>query len=57
MEETPSSDILSPKLKGIAKLSKEAPEMRFTSLGHHLDIDWLKEAYRVRKDGAPGVEG
>ena len=32
--------------------------MAFTSLAHHLDIDWLKEAYRrTRKDGAVGVDG
>jgi group II intron reverse transcriptase/maturase len=32
--------------------------MAFTSLAHHIDIDWLREAHhRVRKDGAPGVDG
>lgn len=31
--------------------------MAFTSLSHHIDIDWLKEAYRhTRKDGATGVD-
>jgi group II intron reverse transcriptase/maturase len=30
----------------------------FTTLAHHIDIDWLKEAYRrTRKDGAVGVDG
>ena len=32
--------------------------MAFTTLAHHIDIDWLKEAYRrTRKDGAAGVDG
>ena len=32
--------------------------MAFTTLAHHIDIDWLREAYRrTRKDGAPGVDG
>ena len=29
-----------------------------TALGHHLDLNWMSEAYRrVRKDAAPGVDG
>lgn len=32
--------------------------MAFTSLSHHIDVAWLREAYRrTRKDGAPGVDG
>jgi len=32
--------------------------MGFTSLNHLIDIDWLKEAFRLtRKDGAVGVDG
>ncbi len=32
--------------------------MALTSLSHHIDVDWLREAYRrTRKDGAPGVDG
>jgi len=28
------------------------------SLAHHIDVDFLREAYRrTRKDGAPGVDG
>jgi RNA-directed DNA polymerase len=58
MTETPGSDTISPKLERIAKLAKQAPAMAFTSLAHHIDIDWLREAYRrTRKDGAPGVDG
>jgi RNA-directed DNA polymerase len=29
-----------------------------TTLAHHIDVDWLREAYRrTRKDGARGVDG
>jgi RNA-directed DNA polymerase len=58
MTETPGFDTISPKVQQIAKLAKEAPGMAFTTLAHHIDIDWLKEAYRrTRKDGATGVDG
>jgi RNA-directed DNA polymerase len=49
---------ISTKLERIAKLAKQSPQMAFTSLAHHIDIDWLKEAHRrTRKSGAPGVDG
>jgi RNA-directed DNA polymerase len=58
MPETPSLDSVSTKRQRIAKLAQEAPRMAFTTLAHHIDIDWLKEAYRrTRKNGAPGVDG
>ena len=54
----PSSETVSTKLQRIAKLAREAPDMAFTSLAHHIDIEWLREAYRrTRKDGAVGVDG
>ncbi len=31
--------------------------MPLTTLGHHIDLDWMREAYRrTRKDGATGVD-
>jgi len=46
------------KLQRIAELAREAPERAFVSLAHHIDIDFLYEAFRrTRKDGAPGVDG
>lgn len=58
MPETSGSISISTKLDRIAKLAREAPEMAFTTLSHHIDIDWLREAYRrTRKDGAAGVDG
>jgi group II intron reverse transcriptase/maturase len=56
--ETPSSTIISTKLDRIAKLAKERPGVALTTLAHHIDIDWLREAFRrTRKDGATGVDG
>ena len=58
MTEIPSSDRVSPKLQRIAELAKQAPTMSFTSLSHHIDVPFLREAYRrTRKTGAPGVDG
>jgi len=57
MTKTPSSATISTKLERIAARAREAPGMAFTTLAHHIDIDWLKEAYRrTRKDGATGVD-
>jgi len=34
------------------------PDVALTSLSHHIDLDWLREAYRrTRKDGATGIDG
>src|SRR5580700_2734524 len=58
MTKTPGFATISPKVQQVAELAKEAPGMAFTTLAHHIDLDWLKEAYRrTRKDGATGVDG
>jgi len=45
------------KQQRIAELAKQMPEAGFTSLAYHIDLEWLKEAYRrTRKDGAVGVD-
>lgn len=57
MNETSSSTNISTKLERIAKLAREAPTMVFTTLAHHIDVEWLHEAYRrTRKDGATGID-
>jgi RNA-directed DNA polymerase len=34
------------------------PDRTLTTLAHHIDVDWLREAYRrTRKDGAVGTDG
>jgi group II intron reverse transcriptase/maturase len=56
--ETPGSTIISTKLDRIARMAKETSGVALTTLAHHIDIDWLREAYRrTRKDGATGVDG
>lgn len=58
MTETLGSAAICTKLERIAKLAREAPEMVLTTLAHHMDIEWMREAYRrTRKDGAQGVDG
>ncbi len=48
---------VSTKQERIAMLAKQSQEMCFTSLNHHLDIEWLSEAYRrTRKSGAVGID-
>jgi RNA-directed DNA polymerase len=58
MGETSSSPTVSTKLERIAQMAKTMPEVALTTLAHHIDVDWLREAYRrTRKDGAKGVDG
>jgi group II intron reverse transcriptase/maturase len=45
------------KQQRIAELARQMPELGFTSLAYHIDLEWLHEAYRrTRKDGAAGVD-
>ena len=49
---------LSTKRQRIAELARTKPGVALCSLHHVIDLDWMKEAYRLtRKDGAPGVDG
>ena len=58
MQEARPSVSVSTRLLRIAQLAKDAPKMALTNLAHHIDLDWMKEAFRLtRKDGAPGVDG
>ena len=58
MVETSDSETVSTRTERIAKLAKQAPEMVIKTLAHHMDVVWLREAYRrTRKDGARGVDG
>ena len=55
---TPISETVSTKLQRIAELARESPARAFLSLAHHIDLEFLHEAFRrTRKDGAPGVDG
>ncbi len=58
MNRAPDLVNISPKLQRIAELAKAAPDLSFKTLAHHIDVNWLREAYRrTRKDGAKGVDG
>lgn len=58
MPDIPRSEPISTRQQAIATRARQAPETSFTSLHHHLDLDWLREAHRrTRKDGAVGVDG
>jgi group II intron reverse transcriptase/maturase len=58
MAGTSNPEIVSTRQQRIAALAKQAPQMGFTSLNHHIDLRWLHEAFlRTRRDAAPGVDG
>jgi group II intron reverse transcriptase/maturase len=58
MEEAPTSKSVSTKLQRIAEQAREAPGLVFTNLSHLIDVDFLREAYRLtNKKGAAGVDG
>ena len=53
-----SPQTVSTKQARIAELARQMPDKQLSSLSHHMDIEWLTEAYRrTRKNGAPGVDG
>ena len=58
MAGTPSPSTVSTRQRRLAELARQAPQLGFTTLSHHLDLPWLLEAYRrTRKGGAAGVDG
>jgi RNA-directed DNA polymerase len=49
---------LSTKRQRIAELARSKRGVALSTLHHVLDLEWLKEAYRLtRKDAAPGIDG
>lgn len=58
MPRKPSLESVSTKQQRIAKIAAIEPKQALTSLSHHIDLDWLREAHRqTRKDGALGIDG
>ena len=58
MPGTPRPDFVSTKRQRIAELARNCPDMAFTNLAHHIDIEWMLTAHgHTRKDGAVGVDG
>ena len=49
---------LSTKRQRIAALARAKRGVTLSTLHHVIDLEWMKEAYRLtRKDGAPGIDG
>lgn len=49
---------VSTRQQHIAQMARKYADSPITTLSHHMDMLWLREAYgRVRKDSAPGVDG
>src|SRR5215813_12511952 len=58
MAGTSSPNPVSTTLHRIATLAKELTGRELTTLAQHIDVPFLREAYRrTRKDGAVGVDG
>lgn len=58
MPRTWSRETISTKRQKIAALAAKEPKLVLTTLAHHVDIEWLGEAWRqTRKSSAPGVDG
>ena len=58
MPGTPRPDYVSTKQQRIAELARNCPDMAFTNLAHHIDIEWMLTAHgHTRRDGAVGVDG
>jgi retron-type reverse transcriptase len=58
MDAEPETDRVSTKRQRIAALRERCPDAPLNNLHHHIDMDWLLEAYRrTRKDGATGIDG
>jgi len=54
----PAPRTVSTKQARIAELANQMPGTALRSLSHHMDLDWMREAFhRTRKSGAVGVDG
>jgi RNA-directed DNA polymerase len=58
MPGTPRPEFVFTKQQRIAELARNCPDMAFTTLAHHIDIEWMLAAHgHTRRDGAVGVDG
>jgi len=51
MGATSSSQTVSTRLRRIAEQVVQYPEMVFTTLAHHVDVEFLREAFKVSSQG------
>ena len=58
MAGTLGREVISTRQRKIAELAQREPKLTLTTLAHHVDDVWMREAYRrIRKDAAAGVDG
>lgn len=58
MTEEQNPTIISTKIARIEEVAKRTKGEPIVHLSHHIDVEWLREAYRrTRKDGGPGIDG
>ena len=58
MAGTLGREVISTRQRKIAELAQREPKLTLTTLAHHVDDGWMREAYRrIRKDAAAGVDG
>lgn len=58
MDGTPGPEPISTRQGKLAELARIEPKLELKTVAHHVDMEWLREAYRrTRKDGAAGVDG
>ena len=58
MPGTPRPEFVFTKQQRIAELARNCPDMAFTTLANHIDMEWMLSAHaRTRRDGAVGVDG
>ena len=58
MAGTLGREVISTRQRKIAELAQREPKLTLTTLAHHVDEVWMREAYRrTRKDAAAGVDG
>ena len=58
MAGTSGPETISTRQRKLAELARLGPQMEMTTIAHHIDMAWMREAYRrTRKDGAAGVDG
>ena len=58
MAGTLGREVISTRQRKIAELARRERKLTLTTLAHHIDEVWMREAYRrIRKDAAAGVDG
>ena len=58
MTGTLGREVISTRQRKIAELARREPKLTLTTLAHHIDEVWMREAWRrTRKDAAAGVDG